>query len=167
MKKAKKGFTLIEMLVVVLVIGTLAAIAVPQYKKAVLRSRAAEVWSLLPTLRSAAEEYCLANGGGQPTLEDLSVKIPLSTKTPYFEISSCSAFLSQKGSVAGMLPLTSKSFSDIMANPSMEDYVGLLLYQSGARTCIGDPTNCYILGFTKGEQYCHSGHCQSSGEYTE
>ncbi len=57
----KKGFTLIELLVVVLVIGILAAIAVPQYQKAVNKSRLAEAVLITKFLDSGVKY--LANKG--------------------------------------------------------------------------------------------------------
>ncbi len=60
----KKGFTLIELLVVVLIIGILSAIALPQYTKAVEKSRAAEAMQILKSLRDAQAVCILEHGAG-------------------------------------------------------------------------------------------------------
>lgn len=69
------GFTLIELLVVVLIIGILAAVALPQYGKAVKKTQATEALINLKTLKEAEERYWLANGKYTDSLEDLDVQI--------------------------------------------------------------------------------------------
>ena len=74
--KTKKGFTLIEMLVVVLIIGILAAIAVPQYQKSINKSRMNEAITMLKTIAQAQDVYYLTNGQYTANLNDLDISIP-------------------------------------------------------------------------------------------
>ena len=60
--KSKQAFTLIELLVVVLIIGILSAIALPQYQKAVEKSRATEALTNMRTIVNNVEMVILENG---------------------------------------------------------------------------------------------------------
>lgn len=73
----KLGFTLIELLVVVLIIGILAAVALPQYNKAVKKAQGAEVLAALDALDKNLSAYYLEhdtyNGSG---VEKFTVNVP-------------------------------------------------------------------------------------------
>jgi prepilin-type N-terminal cleavage/methylation domain-containing protein len=72
-----RAFTLIELLIVVLIIGILAAIALPQYQKAVFKSRAAEAISMLHAINRAWDLCTLERGEWCPQdFTILSIEMP-------------------------------------------------------------------------------------------
>ena len=82
----KKGFTLLELLVVVLIIGILAAIASPQYKKITERARAMEAVQTVKSVSDAMERYYLVNGkypadvANWGWMSELDIYVPLISK---------------------------------------------------------------------------------------
>ncbi len=61
--KNKSGFTLIETIVTIIIIGALAALALPRYQSAIESMRSREGVSLLTSLLAAQKRYALENGG--------------------------------------------------------------------------------------------------------
>ena len=74
----KRGFTLLELIVVIVIIGILASIALPQYMKIKEKSKAAEGLTILSAIRKAQFAYNLEHGCYANRLSDLIVTYPTS-----------------------------------------------------------------------------------------
>ena len=118
--KNRKGFTLVELAVVIVIIGVLAAFGVPRFLKSVERSKAAEAFSYLAAVRSAQERSQARNGTYCDTIDNLDISFSV---PKYFTV----------GSVA---PGSSSS---------LEDSWTLTLTRSGASSGYG----AYTVVFTQ------------------
>ena len=74
--KGRQGFTLLELLMVVVIIGILASIALPQYIKATEKAREVEALQILGALRASEIRYYALNQAYSASTAALDVGIP-------------------------------------------------------------------------------------------
>lgn len=72
MKNTQSGFTLIELMIVIAIIGILASIAIPQYQVYTQRTEATTVLSNIRNVQLAIQEFYSTQGSLPPAIADLS-----------------------------------------------------------------------------------------------
>jgi len=70
-RRRRRGYTLIELIIVMAIISILVSIAVPMYQKSLLRTKESMLHSHLFTLRTVIDEYTFDKKKAPQTLQDL------------------------------------------------------------------------------------------------
>jgi general secretion pathway protein G len=82
-RASRKGFTLIEILIVVIILGILAAIVIPQFSSASTQARTSALQSTVQTLRSQIALYKLQHGDTLPNIVGANAWTPLTATSTY------------------------------------------------------------------------------------
>jgi len=122
---ARKGFTLVELAVVIVIIGVLAAFGVPRFLQSVERSKASEAFQYLAAVRSAQERYLSKEGVYTNDLGGLDIT---QTTPKYFTIGTITAT-----NPGGGLPTWTMTLTRIAATSSYGEYT-VVFTQNGFDT---------------------------------
>jgi len=90
-RQLQRGFTLIELMIVVAIIGILAAIAIPQYQDYTIRARVSEAVNLASAAKSAVAEYFNTNQVMPTTNDSAGYSSPITSIVAGISIAAPSA----------------------------------------------------------------------------
>jgi len=138
--KAKKGFTLVEILIVVVILGILAAIVIPQFTEASTEAKTSSLCTDLQTMRSQIELYKIQHSDALPSAAAVGLVNALTTQTD----ADGAAY------VAGTS--TTGPFGPYLQKIPTNAFNGMLTFSTAAATpAAADNTTGWFFNTTSGE----------------
>lgn len=133
-QRAQKGFTLIELMIVVAIIGILAAVAIPAYQDYIKKAKFQDIISSAAPVEMAISQ-CLNENGGDVTLCDTAAKVGITTITNSKEATTAIAITPLTAVVTATAGAPAGSYTYIRTPSLAAGATSISWLQSGS--CLG------------------------------
>jgi type IV pilus assembly protein PilA len=138
MKQVQKGFTLIELMIVVAIIGILAAVALPAYQDYTVRAKVSELMLAASSARTCVTEAYQSTGGGNAVPTGVSVDCAINTTG---KVTGATVTTAGVITVTGSTATTSVGQAvTVTLSPTVQSTAGTLTW-----ACTGTPVK-YVPG---------------------
>lgn len=128
MKRIQQGFTLIELMIVVAIIGILAAVAIPAYQDYTIRAKVSEIIGFAAAMKTSVSE-CALSRGGVALCDDLGAGIDVAN------VIATSPYITNVTVGAGVITIT-PDWATLGATTATTDMVMTPTYSAGGVTWV-------------------------------